>query len=571
MQQLLYPKVQPKHHALTYSQKKKYIETCKNNILAEIQAVAQKDGKKIVITNENTQDYKEHCIKYQHKKKIEIHLHPDTPNEEDYPWKTYDLGYIGNYIRQLKAYKKCTLPSFVLTNKVKKGEYTCERTKKTCLNENQRKALESLEHNLEIIQGPPGTGKSTTIYHMIRQRLKGQTLVTSQNNQAIAAVCEKLKQHHKSVFEKKRKNAISIVVLGSSNRIAKCCETYHIERLIQNKIKSTNEIIAREMHLTFMEKKISRFKTNIKNMQRSTFEIIVAKIILKRLKYECQRFQLQLQSITRKYAYIYKKYIMRHSTTFLCTVGSSWRVRTVKNIIVDEAATVKDECMVLLFNKKATNFILVGDHKQLPPFTGVNHFKPISFFERMTKNGHKVHLLRTQYRMSPSIGNMVSKLFYENKLKNGISYDKDTLCWHNHTSKENKEEFSYRNICEIQTIKKNIDKYMLSHPEDSIMVITFYNAQRVALQKHIGDKIKVFTVDSCQGMESDAVFISCVRSNKQKIIGFCRDKNRLCVALARAKKYLNIVGNKKTFSKNKLWCKVAQSAINLCHNKKTSR
>ena len=418
------------------------------------------------------------------------------------------------------------------------------------------KALESLEHNLEMIQGPPGTGKSTTIYHMIRQRLAGQTLVTSKNNQAIAAVCEKLKQYHRSVFEEKRKNAVSIVVLGNPNRIAKCCETYHIQRLIKNKLNSNTEIIALKLQLSIMKKKVSRIKTIINHMQKKTFEIMVAKIILKRLTSERERFHVQLQSIIAKYTNIYKKLIMRHSTVFLCTVGSSWRVRRVKNIIVDEAATVEDECMVLLFNKKATNFILVGDHKQLPPFTGVEHFKPISFFERMVKNGHKVHTLRTQYRMSPSIGSMVSKLFYENKLEHGVHYDEDTLCWHNQKNKENKEDFSYKNICEIKKIKKNIDKYVLSHPQDSIMVITFYNAQRTALRKYLGDTFKVVSIDSCQGMEADAVFISCVRSNKQKIIGFCKNKNRLCVALSRAKKYLNIVGNKKTFSKNKLWCKV---------------
>ena len=118
---LLSPKVQPKHHALTYSEEKKYIETCRNNILAEIQAVSQKDGKKVLITDENTEDYKEHFIKYQHKKRIEIHLHPGTPNDEDIRWKTYDLGYIGSYIQQLKAYKNALYRPSFLQKKLKKA------------------------------------------------------------------------------------------------------------------------------------------------------------------------------------------------------------------------------------------------------------------------------------------------------------------------------------------------------------------------------------------------------------------------------------------------------------------
>ena len=57
-------------------------------------------------------------------------------------------------------------------------------------------------------------------------------------------------------------------------------------------------------------------------------------------------------------------------------------------------------------------------------------------------------------------------------------------------------------------------------------------------------KLEVNTVDSFQGQECDVIIISCVRSHK---IGFLSDRQRLCVALTRAKQSLIICGNFNAF------------------------
>lgn len=51
-------------------------------------------------------------------------------------------------------------------------------------------------------------------------------------------------------------------------------------------------------------------------------------------------------------------------------------------------------------------------------------------------------------------------------------------------------------------------------------------------------------MDSFQGQERDVIIMSCVRSSG---IGFLSDRQRLCVALTRAKHTLIICGNFKTF------------------------
>lgn len=61
---------------------------------------------------------------------------------------------------------------------------------------------------------------------------------------------------------------------------------------------------------------------------------------------------------------------------------------------------------------------------------------------------------------------------------------------------------------------------------------------------------EVNTVDGFQGQERDVVIMSCVRSDG---IGFLSDRQRLCVALTRAKSSLILCGNFKTFKKDQMW------------------
>ena len=75
-------------------------------------------------------------------------------------------------------------------------------------------------------------------------------------------------------------------------------------------------------------------------------------------------------------------------------------------------------------------------------------------------------------------------------------------------------------------------------PDPRISIITFYSAQVRAIQqrlsRHVSD-VRVSTVDSFQGSESDVVILSCVRSNSKNAVGFVSEFRRLNVALTRAK------------------------------------
>ena len=65
------------------------------------------------------------------------------------------------------------------------------------MNTEQRAVVEGLHHNIECISGPPGTGKSTTIYHIIEQRVPAGelVLVCAVRNKAIEAVANNVSIH----------------------------------------------------------------------------------------------------------------------------------------------------------------------------------------------------------------------------------------------------------------------------------------------------------------------------------------------------------------------------------------
>jgi superfamily I DNA and/or RNA helicase len=66
-------------------------------------------------------------------------------------------------------------------------------------------------------------------------------------------------------------------------------------------------------------------------------------------------------------------------------------------------------------------------------------------------------------------------------------------------------------------------------------------------------KLSIKTIDGFQGQERDVIYISLVRSNEDKAIGFLSDIRRMNVALTRAKKKLVVIGDSATLSNHKFY------------------
>lgn len=274
-------------------------------------------------------------------------------------------------------------------------------------------------------------------------------------------------------------------------------------------------------------------------------------------------------------------------------------------VIVDEAArSISSELAIAM--QSGTRILLVGDHKQLPPLYSEEHKNALARRLGISKRGEELDqalgsdfervflseygkqtcaTLKTQYRMAPAIGSLVSACFYENVLENGKTDNdvpniyfrlpekiKSCVTWLDTTSLPNAyheqgKSGSLSNRAEADVIigilqdLANDETFMNSEPvqkcleknEQAIGVICMYGEQKKLIRKKFNERswnddfrrlVKIDSVDSYQGKENRVIILSLTRHDKVCSTGFLHLPNRINVALSRAMDKLIIVGAK---------------------------
>ena len=274
-------------------------------------------------------------------------------------------------------------------------------------------------------------------------------------------------------------------------------------------------------------------------------------------------------------------------------------------VIVDEAArSISSELAIAM--QSGTRILLVGDHKQLPPLYSEEHKNALAHRLGISKRGEELDqalgsdfervflseygkqtcaTLKTQYRMAPAIGSLVSACFYENVLENGKTDNdvpniyfrlpekiKSCVTWLDTTSLPNAyheqgKSGSLSNRAEADVIigilqdLANDETFMNSEPvqkcleknEQAIGVICMYGEQKKLIRKKFNERswnddfrrlVKIDSVDSYQGKENRVIILSLTRYDKTYSTGFLHLPNRINVALSRAMDKLIIVGAK---------------------------
>lgn len=288
------------------------------------------------------------------------------------------------------------------------------------------------------------------------------------------------------------------------------------------------------------------------------------------------------------------------------------------NVLIDEAARSCPPDLLIPLSCARERMILVGDQNQLPQFLSSEVYNKLAkvadydsterddlvkktMFERLIQQVQKLEnvdkitrfiMLDQQFRMPATLGNIISKHFYNNELKSPCGNDAEHtpdlayikgkhLVWLDVTGGQQKftDEKSYVRQSEVTAIIRML-KAMIYDSDDSnkysFAIITFYKGQRDRICQAImqddflctrQNAIQVGTVDAFQGLEADIVFLSLVRSSpiydkKKNPYGFLTNVNRQCVALSRAKRCLIVVGDARMVSGNRaLEAKQAMPAI----------
>lgn len=477
-----------------------------------------------------------------------------------------------------------------------------------------RKVLEA--DDIALIQGPPGTGKTNVLVEVVRQilhenqrnpALNQKILIVSQSHAAVDKILEDLTPYLSSTttirIGHEEKIDAEINERFGLNRCQSLWTAQSVERCEQ---ELRGRLGARDIpYDAFCEysKAIEELKVdNLDQRERTQLTQIVTQFEVSHQMTGDTPYMQGCIVMDRWIRHLSEndelnEYYIKDATivagTCIGFISDPYVRDTIFDyVIVDEAAKATlPEMMVALV--RAHKVILVGDHKQLPPVFDedaisrnsqgiqVAQLKNTGFgklFELLPENCKET--LSTQYRMHPCIGDLVSLLFYDNKVQNGVS-EADraielpmlrhcAITWLS-TSKEGAARYEqpaghnrkgYVNPLEVTVIQQclqRLDQEMeRGGTSYSIGIITGYRAQSELIKNRLKHaafrhmKVDVNTVDAFQGSQRDIIIYSTVRSNVKGRIGFLREEPRLNVSFSRARCALILVGDAKFLSDTRI-------------------
>ena len=230
--------------------------------------------------------------------------------------------------------------------------------------------------------------------------------------------------------------------------------------------------------------------------------------------------------------------------------------------VVDEASQLTEPGTLAAVNR-ADRFVLVGDHRQLPPVVRAENDLQTSLFERL----HDAHpetstLLDRQYRMSQRIQAFPSREFYDGALRPatgavaarrladlpGVDTDalpgdlRDPVSFVD----PNGERDGNVNRAEADRVAAVVDAFLAAGVDpDDVGVIAPFRAQVAEIGERVD--VTVDTVDRFQGSSEEVIVVSFVATGEMDGPIF-EDHRRVNVALTRAKRALVLVGDAAALS-----------------------
>ena len=423
-------------------------------------------------------------------------------------------------------------------------------------NESQEKAVRmAISNPFSLIQGPPGTGKTHTIGAITIMSLR-------MNPGKKVVVCGTTNVSINSLLE-----IVGDMVTSEGYKV---CWPAATQRDFTSEINMTKE----EKYLTLYQMRHleTPFGQRFRRLHDKAIQGIASPDELQEMNQ--LRHDLEIQ-------------VVRDSDVIVTTLDSSGKsaimksaTRHVSTLIVDEATLSVETSMIIPLALLPDRFVLVGDHKQLGPPPCISELEEeqyyISIFERIIAQGKANNIsvmLNTQYRMHPTISRLPNKLFYDNKLLDGIKGEDRKIVktflfqkpfnFIDVNGEEEQMGNSYINREEASVIVRLV-KSLLNNNVDplKIGVISAYGAQAKFISQTFRNNrvfnVKVSTIDSFQGSERDYIIISTSRTTRN--LGFLIHKQRMNVAITRARCFLAVVGCAKALSTDDIWKQVVEYA-----------
>lgn len=228
--------------------------------------------------------------------------------------------------------------------------------------------------------------------------------------------------------------------------------------------------------------------------------------------------------------------------------------------IVDEASQLTEPGTLAAINL-ADRFVLVGDHKQLPPVVRDDDSDlQTSLFERLIERHPEASVtLDKQYRMAQRIQYFSSRAFYDGQLRPAtpavasqqlaglpsVSTEALPSGLRDSVAFVDPDGTATGNVnrTEAEQVAEIVDAYRSAGvASEDIGVIAPFRAQVAAITRRVPNDIAVDTVDRFQGSSREVIVVSFVATDALDSPIF-EDRRRVNVALTRAKKALCLVGD----------------------------
>ena len=251
--------------------------------------------------------------------------------------------------------------------------------------------------------------------------------------------------------------------------------------------------------------------------------------------------------------------------------------------VVDEASQLTEPGALAAINR-ADRFVLVGDHRQLPPVVRSDTGLAESLFERLIRAAPDAAVtLSTQYRMAQAIQAFPSQEFYDGALRPATSdvasrspvdvADPTGLPaalrrpvafvdvpGDSEAADGATDDGRHTNPAEADRVAELVSIYEAAGVDRAdIGVITPYRAQVAAIDQRLPSGVTVDTVDRFQGSSKAVVIISFVATGALDGPLF-EDERRLNVALTRARSALVLVGDRNTLTDEPLYARMVDWA-----------
>jgi hypothetical protein len=459
------------------------------------------------------------------------------------------------------------------------------------MNESQRKAVvtavsERFQTGYFAIQGPPGCGKTTTMVGMISAIGQGM-IVTAPSNAAVANIALKLHETGRYEFPE-------LVIFGDGCEKSVRFLNPRYRSSEYRKVRRKYDDLGVEPDLTPDEIRKNKNKKDKLKREFAAWLHVDEDFLIQELGGICPYVEIDDKTeSTTSDGFTTLWFLIHAAKVIICTLNSSGSFflqdavdcSRFHTLMLDEGGQCTEaEFFIATTFPGIQRIIVIGDPNQLRPTVLEPACVKAGYGESWLGQVYKlstaqVHLLDTQYRMDPQILRFPNVHFYGKRIKSGenvlnrqpsLDLPFQFVDTQGRGREERDRNFSFKNSYEVTVIKNILKndpdiKILLQNSERlRIIIITPYKAQMKLLTEQMRvphpHSVDVSTVDAFQGQEGDIVILSTVRT---KAAGFVDDRQRLNVALTRAKRILRVVGDARfflTLSGRSTLCALANAA-----------